>query len=201
MQQKNIAKKQASLKLITILLACFCVLCLLGSTLAWFTHQNTLNGSGSTPNAESHLFVDGTEVATPVVNQVVSQTGNISKNVQFSCQNSNIDVLAVATISINFSDGSPLEDNDWVSLNISNSSWTKGSEENVNRYYYNSKIEKANASNKITVFDTISVNNDFAVGKTLQITVYVQVVQANSTGLAKLTQAGYNLPSGFSSLV
>ena len=69
------------------------------------------------------------------------------------------------------------------------------------KYYYNSKISKANVANKISIFDTITINNSNAEGKDLQIVVYVDVVQANQLGLNKLSAIGYALPSTFTSLV
>lgn len=198
--QKNIeTKKQSSFKLTIILLASFVVLCLLGSTLAWFTHRGDLTGGGTTPIAETYLYVNNGRINTPIVVQSVENTGDISKNVQFDCGNSNIDLLAVASVQVNFSDGTLLPDNNWVTLNISSSAWTLGEDGN---YYYNTKISKNNVSNKITIFDTISVNNEYAKGKTLNIVVYVTVIQANQTGLNKLqSTAGYVLPDSFKNLV
>lgn len=199
MQHDNIAKSKTSFKLLIVLLASFCIMCILGSTLAWFTNNNDLTGDGTTPNASTYLYVNGTQTNLPAVTQTITSTDNISKNVQFSCSNSNIDLLAYVSISINFTDGTLLENNDWVSINISNTNWTKGDD---GRYYYNSKISKTNTNNKITIFDSIAVNNEYAIGKTLNIVVLVEVIQANQTAITALENtAGYTLPTNFKNLV
>ena len=215
-QYSKSAKKQSSLKLIIILLASFIVLCLVGSTLAWFTDIDTLTGNGSTPYAKVNLYSNGlfvknasgssSEVVSvngPVFNKNIESTDTLNGNVQFNCSGSNIDLLAVASIYINFYDSNPSNpepNNNWVSLNI-NSNWIKGDD---GRYYYNSKITKSNASSNMLIFDTITINNSYAIGKTLNITVYIEVVQANQLGLSKLqTNSGinYTIPDSFASLV
>ncbi|MGN1212468.1 MAG: hypothetical protein ACI4TZ_00310 [Christensenellales bacterium] len=216
MRQKIVsANKKTKIELILITLSVFIVLCLLGSTLAWFTNNNQLTGEGTTPNASVSLYSNGAfvnggsgnsgdvvAVTGPVFNKNIARdTTSLSGSVQFDCSGSNIDLLAVVSVAVNFfeADTTTLVNgaSGWASLSIS-SNFTLGAD---GRYYYNSKISKDSVANKISIFDTITINNSNAEGKDLQIVVYVDVVQANQTGLNKLTQSGYSLPSTFTSLV
>lgn len=201
--------KKSKAKFSIIILSVFVALCLLGSTLAWFTNNNQLTGEGTTPNASVRLysaFVNGgsgnSGVTGPVFNKNIARgTTSLSGLVQFDCSGSNIDLLAVVSVAVNFfeADTTNLVNgaSGWATLNIS-SDFTLGTD---GRYYYNSKISKANVANKISIFDTITIKNSNAEGKDLQIVVYVDVVQANKTGLKKLLDSGYALPNAFTSLV
>lgn len=215
-QYSKSAKKQSSLKLMIVLMASFIVLCLVGSTLAWFTDIDNLTGNGNTPYAKINLYSNGAfiedasgnssdiiSVMGPVFNNTIENTNALNGSVKFNCSGSNIDLLAVANVYVNFFDSgstNPEPENDWVTLNIG-SSWTKSTD---GRYYYNSKITKADASNDITIFDTITINNNYAIGKVLKITVHIEVVQANQLGLSKLqtnSDITYTIPDSFASLV
>ena len=210
MQKKDegISKQNSINKLTLILLCSFVAICVLGFTFAWFTDLDNLIGSGTTPNASVHLYVNGSETTTAdIYNQTVNSTTSISKSVQFDCSGSNIDLLAVAHVTVGFVDtnsGEPEPLNSWASLNINtSSSWILGDD---GAYYYASKILKSNVSNKITIFDTITFDDNYALyyvdKMNLVINVYVEVVQANKTGLDKLKENGNAiLPASFESLV
>ena len=207
--------KKSKAKFSIIILSVFVALCLLGSTLAWFTNSNQLTGEGTTPNASVMLYSNGAfvnggsgnsgdvvAVTGPVFNKNIARnTTSLSGSVQFDCAGSNIDLLAVVSVAVNFfeADTTTLVNgaSAWATLNVS-SDFTLGTD---GKYYYNSKINKANVANKISIFDTITINNSNAEGKDLQIVVYVDVVQANQLGLNKLSAIGYALPSTFTSLV
>ena len=209
-QYSKSAKKQSSLKLMIVLMASFIVLCLVGSTLAWFTDIDNLTGNGNTPYAKVNLYSNGAfiedasgnssdiiSVTGPVFDKSIDSEDTLNGNVQFNCSGSNIDLLAVAHISVLFYDGVNMVMED-------TSSWASLTKSEDGRYYYNSKITKANASNNITIFDTITINNSFAIGKTLKIVTYIEVVQANQLGLSKLqSNSGINyiIPDSFASLV
>lgn len=214
-QYSKSAKKQSSLKLMIVLMASFIVLCLVGSTLAWFTDIDNLTGNGNTPYAKVNLYSNGAfiedasgnssdiiSVTGPVFDKSIDSEDALNGNVQFNCRGSNIDLLAVARIYVNFyrsNSDTPEPENDWATYNIG-SSWIKSED---GRYYYNSKITKANASNDIKIFDTITLDGN-AVGLILKITVHIEVVQANQLGLSKLqSNSGINyiIPDSFASLV
>ncbi|MGN1221604.1 MAG: hypothetical protein ACI4TT_00035 [Christensenellales bacterium] len=216
MRQKNVSvNKKSKIKSILITLSVFVVLCLLGSTLAWFTNNNQLTGEGTTPNVSNSLYSNGAfvnggsgnsgdivTVNSPVFNKNIARgTTSLSGSVQFDCAGSNIDLLAVVSVNVNFFEANTTTlvngASGWATLNIS-SGFTLGTD---GRYYYNSKISKDSVANKISIFDTITISNSNAEGKDLQIVVYVDVVQANQTGLNKLTQSGYALPDTFTNLV
>lgn len=207
-----IAKKQSGIKLTIILLSVLVLLGVFGSTLAWFTNSETLKGGGSTPNVSVSLYANNTLIGSDAsesysqTNPSLAYTETVENSfqttypVEVSFTGSNIDVLLVATVAVNFLDGGNLVPSaGWCELNINASNWTKGDD---GKYYYNTKITSANASNKVKIFDIITITDASASGKTLEIIVFIEAVQANQAGLDKLTENGNSiLPQSFINLI
>lgn len=198
----KIGRKNSSNLLVMIFAITMLFVTILGTSLAWFTDRSDLNGSGSTPYVTVKLSNGKTitgenEVKTddPTNFSVTIGTSDSIDCVATATINSNIDVLLRVFIAINWQDDSinglyggtevivPNIGDNWLSTSTG-SCYDKMK---AGFLYYNTEIAKNATSKQVTLFNKLEVKNRFGNinGQVVNVSVYVEAIQANSTGMTK----------------
>lgn len=198
----KIGRKNSSNLLVMIFAITMLFVTILGTSLAWFTDRSDLNGSGSTPYVTVKLSNGKTitgenEVKTddPTNFSVTIGTSDSIDCVATATINSNIDVLLRVFIAINWQDDSingqyggteiivPNIGDNWLSTSTG-SSYDKMK---AGWLFYNIEIAKNATSKQVTLFNKLEIKNRFGNinGQVVNVSVYVEAIQANSTGMAK----------------
>lgn len=197
----EISKKNGSNLLVMIFAITMLFVTILGTSLAWFTDKKDLEGNGTTP----YVNVTVNNGSTSSGKDTVSTTATISKTIgeanSIDCPvtatiNSNINVLIRMIITIVWQDSSiqstygrgkyvdPNFDDSWLSTS------TGDAHDKMKEgfLYYNTEIKK-NENKTIHLFkkDQLLITDRFGEMKdqVVNISVYVEAVQANSEGLDK----------------
>ena len=194
----EINKKNGSNLIVMIFAITMLFVTILGTSLAWFTDRSDLNGSGSTPYVTVTLSNGKTitgknEVTTDPTN--FSVTSDSIDCVATATINSNIDVLLRVFITIHWQDNSidglyggtevivPNIGDNWLSTSTG-SSYDKIM---AGPLFYNKEIAKNATSKQVTLYNKLEVKNRFGNinGQVVNVSVYVEAIQANSTGMTK----------------
>lgn len=197
----KISKKNGSNLLVMIFAITMLFVTILGTSLAWFTDKKDLEGNGTTP----YVNVTVNSGSTSSGKDTVSTTATISKTIgeanSIDCPvtaiiNSNIKVLVRMSITIHWQDTSidglyggtkivvPNFGTNWLSTS------TGSNYDKMNAIYlfYDTEIKDA-INKKIPLFDKLEIEskNRFGNinGQVVNVSVYVEAIQANSTGMAK----------------
>ena len=197
----KISKKNGSNLLVMIFAITMLFVTILGTSLAWFTDKKDLEGNGTTP----YVNVTVNSGSTSSGKDTVSTTATISKTIgednSIDCPvtatiNSNIKVLVRMSITIHWQDTSidglyggteivvPNFGTNWLSTS------TGSNYDRMNAMYLFYDTEIKDATNKeIQLFDKLEIEskNRFGNinGQVVNVSVYVEAIQANSTGMAK----------------
>ena len=196
----EIGRKNSSNLLVMIFAITMLFVTILGTSLAWFTDRSDLNGSGSTPYVTVKLSNGKTitgenEIKMDDHFSVTIGTSDSIDCVATATINSNIDVLLRVFIAVNWQDDSingqyggtevivPNIGDNWLSTSTG-SSYDKMK---AGFLYYNTEIAKNATSKQVTLFNKLEVKNRFGEinGQVVNVSVYVEAIQANSTGMAK----------------
>ena len=197
----KISKKNGSNLLVMIFAITMLFVTILGTSLAWFTDKKDLEGNGTTP----YVNVTVNSGSTSSGKDTVSTTATISKTIgednSIDCPvtatiNSNIKVLVRMSITIHWQDTSidglyggteivvPNFGTNWLSTS------TGSNYDKMNAMYLFYDTEIKDATNKeIQLFDKLEIEskNRFGNinGQVVNVSVYVEAIQANSAGMAK----------------
>ena len=197
----KISKKNGSNLLVMIFAITMLFVTILGTSLAWFTDKKDLEGNGTTP----YVNVTVNSGSTSSGKDTVSTTATISKTIgednSIDCPvtatiNSNIKVLVRMSITIHWQDTSidglyggteivvPNFGTNWLSTS------TSSNYDKMNAMYLFYDTEIKDATNKeIQLFDKLEIEskNRFGNinGQVVNVSVYVEAIQANSAGMAK----------------
>lgn len=198
----KIGRKNSSNLLVMIFAITMLFVTILGTSLAWFTDRSDFNGSGSTPYVTVKLsngktITGGNEIKMddPTNFSVTIGTSDSIDCVATATISSNIDVLLRVFIAVNWQDDSingqyggtevivPNIGDNWLSTSTG-SSYDKMK---AGPLFYNTEIAKNDTSKQVTLFNKLEVKNRFGNinGQVVNVSVYVEAIQANSTGMAK----------------
>lgn len=200
----EINKKNGSNLIVMIFAITMLFVTILGTSLAWFTDKKDLEGNGTTPYISVTVKNGVNNDSTSSGKDTVSTTATISKTIgeanSIVCPvnatiNSNINVLVRMFITINWQDNTingqyggtevvvPNFGTNWLSTSTG-SNYDKMKEGFL---YYNTEIKKNENNEPIPLFGELLITNRFGNinGQVVNVSVYVEAVQANSEGLDK----------------
>lgn len=170
----------------------------LGITNAWFTGYHKLDGNGTTPNVSIQVYNDTTVLNSVLTYDQVTKDDKIAENINFKYSGTNINILARFSVTVDvYNNGTRIDDAtaaDWYTKNLG-SNWTYSD----GWYYYNSVLSQSASTTAVVILQDITIVDDNATGKDFEVTVLVEAVQANQTGidLFKGTNNQYTLPDSY----